>query len=173
MDKTVPTIIVVILTLIALAAMYAGWRALRRRQADLPRPKPVPDDVGPALHSWDLLYVGTTAAGDPYARIAIDGLAFRGKAKVAVTARGIILAVTGEPDAFIPVEDLRTVSRATWAIDRAVEPGGLVAIGWTLSDDRKQNTDVDTYLRVVEPPDPTALIEAIAGLIPVANEREQ
>ena len=89
LDKTLPTIIVVILTVIAIAAMYAGWRALRRRQADIPRPKPVPDDLGPALHTSDLLYVGTTAAGDPYARIAVDGLAFRGNAKVTVTPGGI------------------------------------------------------------------------------------
>jgi hypothetical protein len=173
MDRTLPTIIIVVLTILALAAMYAGWRGLRRRQAAIPRPKSVPEDLGAILHTADLLYVGTTAAGDPYARIAVDPLAYRGKATVTVAERGIVLAITGGPDAFIPVEDLRAVSRATWAIDRAVETGGLVLVGWTLTAAESDGTDVDTYLRVVDPPDPTALIDAIAGLVAISNGRNQ
>ena len=171
MDKTLPTIAIVLITILALAAMYAGWRGLRRRQAGIGRPKPVPDELGAILHTAELLYVGTTAGGDPYARIAVDPLAFRGTATVTVAERGIVLAITGADNAFIPVSDLRTVSRATWAIDRAVEPGGLVLIGWTLTDPEGRGTDVDTYLRVVDPPDPSALIDAIAGLAPISNER--
>ena len=173
MDRTLPTIAVVLVTILALAAMYAGWRGLRRRQTAIGRPKPVPDELGAILHTAELLYVATTVAGQPYARIAIDPLGYRGKATVTVAERGIVLAITGAQDAFIPVQDLRTVDRATWAIDRAVETGGLVLIGWTLTGPAGQGTDVDTYLRVVDPPDPTPLIDAVAGLVAISDGRNQ
>lgn len=172
MDKALPTIIVIVFTAVVLVGMYLGWRALQRRQVGIPRPRAVPADVGAPLQTTELLYVATTAAGDPLSRIAVGGLRYRGKASVTVAERGIVLAITGERDAFIPVQDLRSVGRATWAIDRAVETGGLVAVGWTLTDDEGHRADVDSYLRVVEPPNPSALIGAIAGLIETGNESE-
>ena len=173
MDRTLPTIVIVVITILALAAMYAGWRGLRRRQAAIPRPKPVPEDLGAIMHTADLLYVGTTAAGDPYARIAVDPLAFRGKATVTVAERGIVLAITGGQDAFIPV---RRPARGEPSHLGHRSGGGNRrprAVGWTLTAPESDGTDVDTYLRVVDPPDPTALIDAIAGLVAISNGRNQ
>lgn len=159
MDRTLSTTIVVVVILLALAGMYLGWRARQRRQSSLPRLAAVPADVGTELFAGEVFYVATTVAGEPLNRIAVAGLGFRARASVAVFEHGLVLSIAGEPDAFIPARDLRGVERATWTIDRVVETGGLVLIAWTLG-----TTEVDSYLRVASPTDPTPLIDAIGRL---------
>jgi hypothetical protein len=159
MDRTVSTTMVILVILLAFAGMYFGWRARQRRQSSLPRPAAVPADAGNELFAADVFYVATTVAGEPLNRIAVAGLGFRARASVAVLERGLVLSLDGEPDAFIPASALRGVERATWTIDRVVETGGLVLIAWTLG-----TVDVDSYLRVAEPADPTPLIDAVSNL---------
>jgi hypothetical protein len=161
MDRTVSTIIVSVLVVLALVGMILGWRARKRRQSGLPRPKPVPAELGAELFSAELFYVATTLGGDPLNRVAVSGLGFRARASVIVAEAGIVLAIAGEPDAFLPKADLMGVERATWTIDRVVETGGLVAISWRLGA-----TVVDSYLRMVEPTDPSGLIAAINQIVP-------
>jgi hypothetical protein len=160
MDRAVSTSIVVAVIVLALAGMAVGWRARRRRQSHLPRPLAVPAELGAVLASADVFYVATTVAGQPLERIAVGGLGFRARATVTVAERGIVLGIAGEPEAFLPAESLRGVERATWTIDRVVETGGLILIAWTLG-----TTEVDSYLRVAEPADPTPIIEAIERLL--------
>lgn len=162
MDRNLSTTIVVALIVLALIGMILGWRARKKRQSFLPRPLAVPDDVGAEVFSQKALYVATTIARDPLNRVAVRGLGFRAKATVVVTEGGIILSLAGSDDVFIPKRDLRDVERATWTIDRVVESGGLVLLAWNLGD-----TAVDSYLRVSEPADPGALIEALSTLIVV------
>jgi hypothetical protein len=159
MDRTTSTTIVIALILLAFLGMLLGWRARKRRQSALQRPQPVPA-VGAAVFSAEVFYVATTLAGDPLNRVAVGGLGFRARATVEVVPEGVVLAIAGEPDAFLPKADLRGVQRATWTIDRVVEKGGLVLLAWTLGE-----TDVDSYLRVVEPDDPAALITSISDLL--------
>lgn len=158
MDRTVPTVIVVAIIVIALVGMYFGWRARQRRQAGLPTPHAVPGDLGEPIQTAEALYVATTVAGEPLERIAVRGLGYRARAGVTVAATGVVLTLTGEEPMFIPAVDLRRVDRATWAIDEGVETGGLLLIGWTLG-----GTDVDSYLRI----DGSAqsVIEAIGALV--------
>jgi hypothetical protein len=168
-DKFYPTAIIVVVTALVLVAMYAGWRARYRRQAALPPTRQVPADPGAELVSARLLYVATTTAGDPLDRIAVSGLAYPAKATVSVYEQGLALRLKGAADVFIANQDLRRVGRASWTIDRAVESGGLVVVGWTLTDDSGSRADVDSYFRVVEIEDPSIIIEAIAGRIPAAS----
>ncbi|PRY70379.1 hypothetical protein B0I08_101514 [Glaciihabitans tibetensis] len=123
---------VVVLLLLLLALMLFGWRARKRRQAGLGQPAPVPEDLGAIRGTFDGLYVATTLAGDPLNRVAVRGLGFRARARLTVAETGVVLALRGEPEVFIPAAALREVTRATWTIDRVVEPGGLVLVGWTL-----------------------------------------
>lgn len=162
MDRTLSTTIVIALIVLALAGMILGWRARKKRQSFLPRPLAVPDDVGAELFSQKALYVATTIARDPLNRVTVKGLGFRAKGAVIVTQGGVILSLDGSDDVFIPKSDLRDVERATWTIDRVVESGGLVLVAWNLGE-----TAVDSYLRVSEPADPDALIDALATLIVV------
>jgi hypothetical protein len=168
MDRTLSTSIVIAVILLALVGMILGWRARKRRQSSLPRPRAVPADIGTEILTAEAFYVATTVAGEPLNRVAVAGLGFRARASVVVATRGVVLAIAGEPDAYIPLADLRGVERATWTIDRVVEPGGLVLIAWRLGD-----TNVDSYFRVAEPADPTPLIEALEGIIGAQNVQER
>ncbi len=171
MDKALPVIIIAILTALALIGMYLGWRARQNRQASLPHPQSAPSELGQELLRCDCLYVATTLAAQPLERIAVSGLGFPGQAGVLVTERGVSLSIAGGSDAFIPSADLIGVGRATWTIDRAVESGGLVVVNWMLEGE-DGNVALDTYLRIVDPEDPSDFLHAIEGRI-AANTRSE
>lgn len=160
MSKLFPTLVVILLIALIFVGMYFGWRARQKRQASLSRTQPVPAELGTELLALDLYYVATTIANEPLNRVAVSGLGFRARATVKVATAGIVLSLAGERDAFIPAGDVTAVERATWTIDRVVEPGGLVRVSWMLGD-----TAVDSYFRVVDPPDPSGFIEAIQKTI--------
>jgi hypothetical protein len=160
MDRTTSVTITIVILLLALLGMYLGWRARQRRQSAIPAPKAVPADPGEIVFTAEALYAATTLAGEPLNRVAVRGLGFRGRATITVTTLGVVVGIAGTPEIFIPLDDLRSVERATWTIDRVVEEGGLVRLAWTLGD-----VEVDSSLRVTETPDPTALIGAIEGIL--------
>jgi hypothetical protein len=164
-DRILPSIIVGAILLLALAGMYLGWLSRRRRQADLPALGAAPADPGRVLAEAEGLYVATTLAGAPLERIAVRGLGFRSRASVTVAESGVVLALTGQEPAFLPRASLRGIGRATWTIDKAVETGGLVALGWRLGD-----RDVESYLRLDG--DPSALLTAVEGIAVAAIEGE-
>ncbi len=159
MDRTASTTIVIAVILLAFVGMYLGWRARGRRQAALPRPAAVPANPGAELLEVEAFYVATTIAGEPLNRVAVSGLGFRGRATVRLVEGGLVLSIAGEPDAFVPVADLRDADRATWTIDRVVESDGLALVAWTLG-----GVAVDSYLRLVDPEDTARLIEAVRAL---------
>lgn len=165
MDRSVSTTIVIALIALALLGMYLGWRARQKRQAALPRPLPVPAALGTAAFAGEVFYVATTVAGEPLNRIAIGGLGFRARALVEVHREGVVLAIPGQPDAWLPVGDIRAVERATWTIDRVVEKDGLVLLAWTLGE-----SPVDSYLRVTPPADPNALVAAVTGILSTTSK---
>ena len=169
MDRTASTTIVISIIVLALIGMVLGWRARKTRQSHLPRLAAVPDSAGEPLHQATLFYVATTIADDPLNRVAVSGLGFRARASVTVTPQGVVLDLAGQDAGFIPTADIIRVARATWTIDRVVERDGLIALTWTLGD-----TAVDSYLRVVEPESPAALIAAIESILEdsTSNERQ-
>jgi hypothetical protein len=145
--------------------MARSWRARGRRQSDIGLPEIAPESLGPARVETDGFYVATSRAGDPLDRIVVGGLGFRGRAVVSVHPEGVRLEIAGEPAKLIRASSVRDVGRATWTIDRVVEEGGLVLVAWTLGE-----TDVDTYLRILD--DPAAVVDRIRELIPTAPRAE-
>lgn len=143
MDRSVLLTIVIVFGALLLVLMVVGWRARARRQRDVAAPVPVPVERGRPLGEFDGRYVATCAAGDPYDRITVHGLAFRGSARIAVSTAGVLIDRPGSHDTWIPAGDLTGVRRATWTIDRVVEPDGLHMLQWRLGE-----RSVDTYLRV-------------------------
>ncbi len=141
---------------VALLAALAvlGVLARRRRQRDIEAPQPWIQAV-PTL-VVEALYVATTRAGDPYDRIFAHGLGFRGRTQLAIDADGVQL-VADRTEVRIPAERIRSVERATWTIDRVVEPGGIIAIAHSLG------ADVDTYLRIIG--DDREAFDALRGLV--------
>ena len=164
MDRSVLMAIVIVFLIAMLGLLVVGWRNRQKRQKGVASPIAVPADLGETLGTFDGKYVATTTAGDPYDRIAVHGLGFRGSASVAVSARGLLLQRSGERDTWIPVADLRGIRRATWTIDRVVEQDGLQLIEWTLGDQV-----VDSYFRMNEP---DAFASAVAPLIAIERQTQ-
>lgn len=156
MDRLLPTLVILAFLALVFGGLALGWRARRRRQADLPALASPPATLGAPLRVDDGFYVATTAADQPTDRIAVRGLAFRARAVTTVVPEGLVLSLAGQPDAFIPRSAVVGVGRATWTIDRVVGRDGLAFVRWTLGD-----REVDTYLRS---PDPDGLVDALRTL---------
>jgi len=154
-----------VLVMIGVAALIIalivwGWWRRTRRDAALTAPTAAaPADAG-VRASFSGLYVATTRHGEPLERLAIRGLGFRSRADLFVTDAGVALDVTGAPRVFLAADRLVAVAQATVAIDRVVEPDGLVRLEWRIDD----ATIVDSYFR---PQDAStrAVADAIAALV--------
>ena len=139
--------------------MLIGWVRRGRRDAGLAAP--TGELSGDVLAEAEGLYVATTAHEDALNRLAIRGLAYRSRAEVTVRTDGIELSMPGAAPVAITREALRDAGRATVAIDRVVERGGLVRIVWDITQDRT----VDLYLRLQQTSN-TELLAAIRRIIP-------
>jgi hypothetical protein len=190
-DRIGPTIAIAVVVVLVFLAMWWGWRRRGRRDNGLRPINAVPADLGVELAAAKVFYVATTKHDVPIERLAIRGLGFRGRATVAVSAAGAVLSIAGENPVFIPADRIDTVDQATWAIDRVVEPEGLVRIAWRISNANgaeagtnqagssqtssdKASTDlastdqvttaetlVDSYLRVIDPDERKPLVDAL------------
>jgi hypothetical protein len=160
MNRTASTLVVALILVLVLAAMWLGWRGRRRRDAALPAVPETLTAPGEFLLAAPALYVATTHAGRPLDRVAVAGLAFRGRTEVAVYGGGVQLAVTGERPVAIDRAQVRDVGLAMNTIDRVVEPGGLVRIGWRLGAGTDA-VDVDSFLRLVDGDDRPAVLAAL------------
>jgi hypothetical protein len=151
-----------------LVLMVLGWRARGRRQSALSTtPVPHAELLGELRLAVTGLYVSTTTAGAPLDRVVLPGLGFRGRTTVSVFDAGVLLAVTGEPQVFIPTQRVRSIGTSTWTIDRVVEQGGLVRLDWTLeSNSSTPQALVESFLRIEDPAQSSRLIEAITTLAP-------
>lgn len=148
------------LVLMVLALAGAGWGWYRR----VKRYNPLRDmlkfetpDSGSTL-SVSALYVATTEADKPLARVAAGPLAYRSKATVAVHPEGVSVHLAGSAPILLPLTPGLQAGLATWTIDRVVEPGGLLMVRWELGD-----TEVDSYFRIVDG-DVNQVVAAITSL---------
>lgn len=147
-----------------LLLMFLGWRARRKRQADIPAPQAAPDDLGPVHGTFEGQYVATTKADDPLDRIVVGPLGFRAHAFVIVADAGIVVQIPGKADPFIPSHEARGIRDATWTIDRVVEQQGLQAVTWNLGD-----TTVDSYFRMNEP---KAFSNAVRAMLSTSTKEQ-
>ena len=145
--------------MLALAAF--GWFLRARRQRGIPSTVEAPTELT-GSREFAGFYVSTTSATDPLDRIAVRGLGFRSRTTVIVAAEGILIPIKGQADVFIPAADLRKVGRATWTIDRGVEPDGLVVVDWTLGE-----RELASYFRVDEP---AGLLDAVTELLKTGSD---
>jgi len=144
MTRELALVIVLALLAWALFALWRGWRSRVKKYGHLP---PLTADVGPVTRWFDLLYVATTEVGQPMERVAVAPLAFRGKARVGVAPGGVVIDVVGEGLAGIPAACVVGTGLATWTIDKAVDPDGLIFLRWTWGE-----LAVESYFRVVDHP---------------------
>ena len=157
-------LIVVAFTALLIALGALAWRRRSRRDAGLSAPVgEIPAAATPAV-TMPCWYVATTRHGEPLERLAIRGLAFRSRADVTVTDRGVALDLVGQPRMFLPTERIAGIEQATVAIDRVVERDGLVRLSWTA----ETGEVVDSYLR---PQDVSArvLADALRTIPPTSS----
>jgi hypothetical protein len=154
---TVTAIIVVAVLALVFALMAISWRRRRAAQSSFDVTVEPPADFGAIRASGAGLYLATTPAGDRLNRIAVGGLGFRARLDVVVSDRGILLPFPGG-DVFIPAADLTDVGRASWTIDRGIEPRGITVFAWRLAD-----RAVESFVRLDEP---TEVETAARSLLP-------
>ncbi|HEU4757408.1 MAG TPA: hypothetical protein VFS72_12130 [Agromyces sp.] len=156
------TVIAVVLVAAAGWLMARSWRRRTVRDEGLAA-YPTPAGLGAPTIEVEALYVATTPEAEPLERLAVEGLAFRGSARLELHAEGVLLRIAGERPSFIPADRIAGAGAATYAIDRGVEPEGLVALTWIVDDrsDPETPTRVDSYLRCRYPGDSARLIAAL------------
>ncbi|WP_139417023.1 hypothetical protein [Agromyces laixinhei] len=163
MDKVIGTIVAVAIVALMGWLMYRSWKARTVRDETLGS-YPVPAEHGAAVLDAEVLYVATTPIGEPLERLAVHGLAFRGSGHLEVLREGVILRIAGESMTFIPADRLVGAGHASYAIDRGVEPEGLIALSW-IAEDRgtaeRGEPRVDSYVRARYPGDPARIIQAV------------
>ena len=158
MSRELALVIVLALLAWALFAVWRGWRARRSKYAHLPL---LSDSAAVARSLFDVLYVATTEADNPMERVAVSPLAFRGRAQLGVEDDGVTVDVRSEGRAHIPSSVIEGAGVATWTIDKAVDPDGLVFLRWQWGE-----LMVESFFRVVDHPRD----EVIAELMSVVRE---
>lgn len=144
--------LMIALGILALALM--AWSIVsRRRRGDALRVFPTAEVVtGDVIVSFAVLHVATTIHNTPLDRVWTSPLAYRAKSTLRIHSDGLSLLLTGEGDVGIPAVAIVSVSRATWTIDKAVDPEGLIVVSW-----RHDGGTYDSYLRSVDHPADTVL----------------
>ena len=142
MDKVIAGIVIAAIIAFMLGAMALGWWARKKRQSGYAELAETPADLGTVLGEFEGLYLATTPASDRLNRIAVRGLGFRARTTLQLTEAGIVFI----GDRFLPRESVTAIGRASWTIDRGVEPDGLSVVSWKLGDD-----DVESYFRLDDP----------------------
>lgn len=164
--QAVSTLVLVLVVLVLLWGMRAGWRARTRRSATLvPALPSAPADLGAErLGPVDATYVSTTRAGDWLDRVTAQGLGVRSPAQVAVFDAGVRITRQGATDLFVPATALRGASAAPGMAGKVVGGEGLVVLTWQA--DAADPRGLDTGLRPKRAADRERLLAALETLTP-------
>ena len=141
-NNSISAILVTTLIVLALGSMALGWWARKKRQSGYAHLVEAPADLGESFGSFEGLYLATTPADAPLERIIVNGLGFRQRTALQFTQAGIVFM----GDTYLPTSSITGIGRASWTIDRGVEPNGLSVVNWILGD-----TNVDSYFRLDDP----------------------
>lgn len=166
MGDSISVILVAAAFALCVVWMVVAWHRRQTRDATL-LPAPVaPGEQGEEIVAVaDLRYVATTVQGEPLDRLAIGPLAYPGRADILVRRHGVAIRIVGAPEVFLGSDRLVAAGKATWAVGRVVEKGGLLALTWRCAD---ETTIADTYVRALEPGDDERILAAVTGLLPAA-----
>lgn len=143
---------ILLVFVLLLFGLWAGWRAKGRAQSDIPAPSPGTAVSGEAIGVFDdIHYVATTLDDRPLERIVRGPLAFRGRCRLEVLDDGLRVEIRGTDAFAIPATSIRSVGARTATIDRAVERDGLTTLAWgspTVGDD--DEIVLHTNFRIVD-----------------------
>jgi len=112
-------------------------------------------------------YVATTYSENHLERISAFGLGARGICQILVFSEGLLLIRNGERPLAIESSALVSISSNQVAIDKAVEPNGLMTITW------KQNSSLlATHLRIVDKDNRNRVQDSINSLLTRAKQEQ-
>ena len=135
MDRLPPTLALLALFALILAAMWWGWRSRGARQSALPAPHPDSDlidlDGGIAAGPFEATYVSTVLAGEPLERIVAHGLGSRSRAHLSRGTSGSWrIQRDGAPSFTIPADQVHEITTASGMAGKSVGGSGLLVIRW-------------------------------------------
>ncbi|GAB4067654.1 hypothetical protein GCM10028777_24320 [Angustibacter speluncae] len=169
MSQTQAGLLLLLLVPLLWGLMWWGWRGRSRRQAAVAAPAGAPGRLGDAVVGpLEAVYVSSTRAGDWLDRVVVHGLGERSAASVAVHPEGVLVARTGAPDVWVPVDALDDVRRDRGAAGKFVDAEGLVVLTWRLGDDL-----LDTYLRTRYEADREPLATAVRDLLDARSQTKE
>jgi len=155
-------LVMLALMALALAGAWWGWRRRRNSYSDWAQHFSFWDGQEELTRRFDCLYVGTSEAGLPLQRVAVGPLSYRAKAELGLHPTGLVLRARGSKAIVLPAAGLRA-GRATWTIDRTVEPDGLLMVQWILGPHV-----VESYFRLVD----TDLGQMVDAINALSKERQ-
>ncbi|MGK0716558.1 hypothetical protein ACR5KS_10970 [Leucobacter sp. W1153] len=160
MNRPLFALIFALIAILALAAMWWGWRARARRDAGVVGAPSAPS--GERLAHFPMVtYVSTTPVGEPLVRVSAPGLRYRGRAEVSVFQGGITIEVTGEAPVHIPLAQVRGSGSAGVRVGKAVERDGLALLRWE-ADGRELESSF-RFDHATEQREFTAAIDALSS----------
>lgn len=165
MTRELALLIVVAFTVLLIGTGVWAWRRRGRRDAGMTAPVGDLPDGADVVGRFSGFYVATTRHDEALERLAIRGLAFRSRVTAVISTGGLALDLPGQPRYFIDRSRLVAADRATVAIDRVVEKGGLVRVSWRIDD----ATIVDSYFR---PQDSSAraVADTVTSILPAPTD---
>lgn len=161
---------IISLSIFALLAGLAlrAWRKRSSAQAnEFSAPLEALEFFGEVLAQAKAFYVATTREVNHLERINAYGLGARGLAQVLVFSEGLLIVRNGERPLAIDRTQLTAVKFTQVAIDKAVEPDGLVSVSWVQDD-----VSLATQLRLVDSTDRTVIFQALKQIIGSNTKRE-
>lgn len=145
MDRTLLTVLLLAIALLAAYGLLVGWRHRAQRQSEIAQPLARPANLGgDVAEPLAGLYVSTTKSGSWQDRIVAHGLGRRAGATLRLGPAGIFIDRTGETGIFIPAADVEAIGTAPGIAGKVMGmPDGILVITWNLG-----GTRVDSGLRM-------------------------
>jgi hypothetical protein len=168
MAKQIMAIISISIFLILAGLALRAWRKRAAEQtAKFSAPLEALEYFGELLVQAKAFYVATTFAANHLERINAYGLGARGIAQVFVFSEGLLVVRNGERPLAIDRADLEGVEFTQVAIDKAVEPAGLLSVSWM-----HDGQNLATQLRIVDEADRESIAKELAQIISSKTKRE-
>ena len=156
MTRTLLVVALIGLVALSLFGMRRAWSSRLQAQSDMVQPLGLSGaeaQAGP----WPGTYLGAVHAGRWLDRITAHTLGAKGPASVALNAKGINVARSGELSFSVPKADVIGVRADKGLAGRVYEDGGIVVITFRLGD-----TPVDIGFRFPSTEDHLAALAALA-----------
>jgi hypothetical protein len=157
-----------IFSVLAGLAVRAWQKRASDQAAEFSAPLEALGFFGELLAQAKAFYVATTRGDNHLERINAYGLGARGIAQVMVFSEGLLIVRNGERPLAIQRDQVTAIELSQVAIDKAVEPKGLLSVSW-----HQDGVILATQLRIVESRDRNAIFSALNKTIESNKQREE